>query len=130
MQWSYRLHLDRPDASVLVAALPGPSRKRSTVPYLFQLTYQNTNPRAVGCALLWEVHGGRTPYQIALEREARGGYRWHCTCADAIYRGEDVPFYRCKHVRGLIAIGRPDRVESASSSADADPALDGPRGSP
>jgi hypothetical protein len=56
--------------------------------------------------LLWEVFGGRLTYQVALEREVGGGLRWHCTCADAVYRGEEVADHRCKHVRGLVALGR------------------------
>jgi hypothetical protein len=88
------------------ATLPGPDRRRTRVPYRFRLTYRSPEPAAEGCALLWEVDGGRLPYQIALEREAGGGLRWHCTCADAVYRGEDSPDHRCKHIRGLQSVGR------------------------
>ena len=31
--------------------------------------------------------------------------RWHCSCADAVYRGESRA-HQCKHVRGLQALGR------------------------
>jgi hypothetical protein len=86
---------------ILYADLPGPTRKRTHSPYCFRLTYRGPDPWATGCALLWEVHGGRMTYQIAVEREADGGLRWHCTCADAVYRGEDFPDYQCKHVRAL-----------------------------
>jgi hypothetical protein len=55
--------------------------------------------------LLWEVYGGREIYQITLERQPSGGLCWHCTCADAVYRGEDEP-HTCKHVRGLLTLGR------------------------
>src|SRR4051812_38600298 len=86
--------------------LPGPTRKRTRSPYCYRLTYRNPHPGAAGCALMWEVAGGRTAYQIVLERGGRGELRWHCTCADAVYRGENAP-HVCKHVRGLQALGRP-----------------------
>jgi hypothetical protein len=69
------------------------------------LTYQNADSSAPGCVLSWDVLGGREVYQIALERQSSGRLRWHCSCADAIYRGENVP-HVCKHVRGLQAQGR------------------------
>jgi hypothetical protein len=93
--------------NLLVASLPGPTRKRASSPYCYRLTYRNPDPRAVGCSLLWEVHGGRLTYQIALEREETGRLTWHCTCADAVYRGELVENHCCKHVRGLRAHRRP-----------------------
>ena len=96
------------DAHVLYADLPGPTRKRTQSPYAFRLTYRNADPRGRGCALVWEVEGGRMIYQIALEREEGGGLRWHCTCADAVYRGEDFPDYQCKHVRALRTAKRRD----------------------
>jgi hypothetical protein len=92
--------------SVLFASLPGPTREREPSPYCFRLTYRNPEPGEAGCALLWEVYGGRLTYQIALEREETGRLRWHCTCADAVYRGETVANHRCKHVRGLLELGR------------------------
>jgi hypothetical protein len=95
---------------LFVATLPGPTRRRMAVPYSFRLTYRNPDPARPGCALLWEVDGGRLSYQVALEREEDGGLRWHCTCADAVFRGEDSPHHRCKHVRGLLRMGRPARV--------------------
>ena len=91
--------------TVLFASLPGPTRKRQPSPYCYRLTYRNPNAAEVGCSLLWEVYGGREIYQITLEREPGGGLCWHCTCADAVYRGEDAP-HLCKHVRGLQAFGR------------------------
>jgi hypothetical protein len=91
--------------TLLLTALPGPTRKREPSPYCYRLSYRNPKPGSPGCALLWEVYGGRLPYQIALERKPSGGFDWHCTCADAIYRGE-VPGHVCKHVRGLLAQGR------------------------
>lgn len=94
------------DPTLVFTTLPGPTRKRTHSRYAYRLTYRNPEPAAVGCALLWEVFGGRLDYQIALEREADGTMRYHCTCADAIYRGESAP-HICKHVRGLQALGRP-----------------------
>jgi len=70
-----------------------------------KLTYTNPTAGEPGCSMLWEVAGGRLVYQVALERPESGEPRWHCTCADAVYRGEDAP-HVCKHVRGLIEIGR------------------------
>ena len=100
------------DPHVLYADLPGPTRKRTHSPYRFRLTYRSAEPWAAGCALLWEVDGGRMTYQIAVERETNGGLRWHCTCADAVYRGEDFPDYQCKHVRALRSRGRSLPVET------------------
>jgi len=95
-------------STVLFASLPGPTRKRMLSPYCYRLTYRNPGPAEEGCALLWEVYGGREIYQIALERERSGALRWHCTCADAVYRGEDDP-HTFKHIRGLQALGRQQR---------------------
>src|SRR5579872_7400281 len=91
--------------------LPGPTRKRMPSPYRYRLTYRNPHPGEPGCALLWEIAGGRLPYQIALERGRRGDLRWHCTCADAVYRGENEP-HVCKHVRGLRELGRRPTAEA------------------
>jgi hypothetical protein len=92
-------------STVVYTALPGPSRQRTPRAYRYRLTYRNPEPAATGCALLWEVEGGRLSYQIALEREETGRLRWHCTCADAVYRGEDTR-HLCKHIRGLQGFGR------------------------
>lgn len=100
------------DTSVLFASLPGPTRQRKPSAYRYRLTYRNPDPRAEGCVLLWEVEGGRETYQIALERASGGRLRWHCTCADAVYRGEDAP-HVCKHVHGLRGHGR--SVSNASA---------------
>ena len=54
--------------------------------------------------MTWDVSGGRLPYQIALERTESGAVRWHCGCADAVYRGERVAEHRCKHVSGLLEL--------------------------
>ena len=90
---------------VVFTSLPGPTRKRVASPYCYRLTYENDNPRAPGCAMLWDVMGGRDIYQVALERDDHGRLHWHCTCADAVYRGE-TRRQPCKHVRGLQAFGR------------------------
>ena len=92
-------------ASTFFTPVPGPDRKRTVRPYHFRVTYCSPDPWEVGCAVAWEVTGGRLSYQVALEREEGGELRWHCTCADAVYRGEDAP-HICKHVRGLQALGR------------------------
>lgn len=90
---------------VTFAALPGPTRKRTPSPYCYRLTYRNDRADEVGCALTWDVLGGREIYQVALERLASGRLRWHCTCADAVYRGDSGP-HVCKHIRGLQTQGR------------------------
>jgi hypothetical protein len=86
-------------AGRLLAVLPGPDRKRSPAEYRYRLVYRNPTPSEDGCLMVWEVVGGRLPYQIAVERTGRTT-RWHCTCADAVYR-EGHTQHRCKHVRGL-----------------------------
>jgi len=93
--------------------LPGPTRKRTCSPYCFRLTHRNPVAAVAGCMLLWEVQGGREPYQVALERNENGRLRWHCTCADAVYRGEDER-HVCKHVRALLDLGRRPAVCLAS----------------
>jgi hypothetical protein len=95
----------RPRA-VLYTTLPGPSRKREPVPYSYRLVYQSPDPTSQGCALLWEVYGGRDMYQVALERKSNGSLVWHCTCADYIYRADTQANHDCKHIRGLVGIGR------------------------
>ena len=92
---------------ILIADLPGPTRKRTPSPYGFRLTYCSPDPKAEGCALLWDVYGGRLAYQIAVEREENGGLQWHCTCADWVYRNEDFPDYQCKHIRALRIAHQP-----------------------
>src|ERR1051325_9130230 len=77
-----------PATVALATILPGPDRRRSAKYYSFRLLYRNPDPGSVGCVQTWEVQGGRVPYQLAIEREATGGLRLHCTCADAVFRGE------------------------------------------
>ncbi|HVS39149.1 MAG TPA: hypothetical protein VMS17_26560 [Gemmataceae bacterium] len=90
-----------PTADLLFADLPGPTRQRTRSRYSFRLTYRSCDAQAAGCVLLWEVGGGRMPYQIAVERDEHGGLTWHCTCADHVYRHEDIQDFQCKHVRAL-----------------------------
>ncbi len=92
-------------ANVVYTLLPGPTRKRTASPYRYRLIYRNPNPEEAGCLLLWEVAGGRMSYQVALERQDNGKPAWHCTCADAIYRGSFTR-HQCKHITALQAIGR------------------------
>jgi hypothetical protein len=90
--------------AVLFALLPGPDRKRLARPYGYRLTYRNPEVDAAGCVMLWEVSGGRSHYQIALERDEGGSLRVHCSCADAVFRCESEGRF-CKHVHGLLVIG-------------------------
>ncbi|HEY8505392.1 MAG TPA: hypothetical protein VIL46_12485 [Gemmataceae bacterium] len=92
---------------VLLTLLPGPSRKRTYSLYRYRITYRNPHPAEPGCVMTWAVEGGREAYQIALERDEAGRLRWHCTCADAVYRSEQIPGHLCKHVRGLIDCSPP-----------------------
>lgn len=91
----------RPSTGVLMVALPGPDRKRQPSAYQYRVTYRGPSADEPGCVMTWEVSGGRLPYQVALERTASGRLRWHCSCADAVYRGEDDTNHRCKHVSAL-----------------------------
>jgi hypothetical protein len=101
--------------SILFTHLPGPDRKRSRTRYGYRLTYRDPDQKAVGCALTWEVSGGRIPYQIALERDAAGNVKLHCTCADAVFRAEDKGQF-CKHVRGLLQFGKRSQAAEAGDS--------------
>lgn len=76
--------------------MPGSDRKREPVPYQCRLIHQSEDAAEPGCVLAWEVDGGRDTYQVALERTEDGMLRWHCTCADHVYRK-----HVCKHIRGL-----------------------------
>lgn len=92
----------RSSGALLTMLLPGPDRKRMPATYRFRVAYRNPAADETGCVMAWEVGGGRTTYQVALERKPNGDLRWHCSCADAVYRGEGDPAHECKHVRGLI----------------------------
>ena len=94
--------LNHPQSSfaLITLMLPGPDRKRTPVPYCFRVTYRNPDPAEAGCVMTWETFGGRETYQIAVERTPGGEHAWHCSCPDAVYRGEDHPDHRCKHVQG------------------------------
>ncbi len=85
----------------MTLTLPGADRKRKPAAYSFRVTYRAPDPAEPGCVMTWQVAGGREPYQVALERLKSGRVRWHCSCADATYRGEDDHLHACKHVRGL-----------------------------
>ena len=98
-----------PNRIIYRAILPGPDRKRTKKKYKYRLKYRNTNSNAIGCLLLWDVYGGRTKYQIAIERAENGELHCHCTCADAIYRG-DQPNHTCKHVQGFLQLGQQIRA--------------------
>lgn len=92
----------RPSLGLVTVILPGPDRRRSLALYQYRITYRNPEPAEPGCLMTWEVAGGRLPYQIAAERTPAGDVKFHCSCADAVYRGEDHPDHRCKHVSGLL----------------------------
>ena len=92
-------------SNVVYTLLPGPTRKRTESPYRYRLIYRNPTPCEAGCMLLWEVGGGRMLYQVVLERQDNGQLAWHCTCADAIYRGSFTN-HQCKHIQALKALGR------------------------
>ncbi len=102
--------------SLLVAPIPGPDRKRTVRSYLFRVTYQTECPEETGCLMTLAVEGGREEYQLALERTEQGSLQWHCTCADAVYRGESEG-KTCKHVRGLLSVGRPGQSPAEEGSA-------------
>jgi hypothetical protein len=104
--------------SPMFTLLPGPSRKRVQSSYCYHLTYRNPESAATGCVLIWEVAGGRLPYQIALERDDAGNLRLHCTCADAVFRAEGEGRF-CKHVRGLLDFGRHAEQSGAWASVGA-----------
>jgi hypothetical protein len=108
--------LPDPPPVVLATLLPSPGRKRSHSPYVYQLVYVNPNPEEAGCLMTWEVEGGRLVYQIAIERQANGRLRCHCTCADAVFRAEAEGRY-CKHVRGFLAWGQPRQATDEAGPA-------------
>jgi hypothetical protein len=95
---------DAHNESILRRLLPGPDRKRQECAYSYRLIYRNTSP-APGCAMIWEVFGGRAAYQITLENAEDGRLQLHCTCADAVVRAEAEGRF-CKHIRGLLQFGR------------------------
>lgn len=95
----------------MLTVLPGPDRKRQPHIYSIHRRYQAENPKAIGCVASWAVLGGREEYQVDLERDEAGNCHWHCTCADAVYRGETQPGHVCKHVRAIRAFVPP--VEAA-----------------
>jgi hypothetical protein len=100
--------------AMLHTELPGPDRKRLPKDYRYRLAYRNLKRNAVGCIMLWDVHGGRSPDQIAIERNEQGHIVPHCTCADAVFRGH-LHNHVCKHVRGILQLRRTanSQVEAA-----------------
>ena len=110
----------RPTLALITLLLPGPDRKRTYCPYHFRVTYRSPDASEPGCVMTWEVIGGREVYQISVEKLTGGEHRWHCSCADAVYRGEDDPQHVCKHVRGLLdtfpVIGGPVRRLPAAAA--------------
>ena len=94
----------------LLKLLPGPSRKREESPYLYRLVYRNPQAGGIGCRMMWQVEGGRATYQIVLEVDEKGSSRFHCTCADAVFRAEGEGRF-CKHIRGLLEFGLTGPVE-------------------
>ncbi len=101
------------EPDVVLTFLPGPDRKRSATAYRYRLTYRAEDDTP-GCVLLWDVAGGRLLYQIALERDEAGALHFHCTCADAAFRAQGEGRF-CKHVRGLLDIGRHGAAEETPS---------------
>ena len=98
-----KLTTQQPGYGTILAKLPGADRKRQPALYEYRVTYRNPEQQP-GCLMTWEVTGGRESYQIALEQTDSGEHTWHCTCADAIFRGDKDPTHRCKHVRGLADV--------------------------
>jgi len=98
---------------IILKLLPGPDRNRRLNVYTYRITYRNPLSAQPGCVMTWEVSGGRLSYQIALERTRSSKLTWHCTCADAIYRGDGHPHHVCKHVQGLIECTPVEMKESA-----------------
>jgi len=102
--------------AVLTAILPGPARDQEHSLYQYRLMYRNPDAAGQGCLMLWQVIGGRDTYQITLERDEWEQVHWHCTCADAIYRGSTIPGHVCKHV-AILAEFVPPVANSAPSRA-------------
>ena len=96
------MKLTQPRPVTITLTLPGPDRKRNWAAYSYRVSYRNPDATLPGCVMTWDVLGGRLPYQVALERTTTGEQRWHCSCADAIYRGDGNPAHRCKHIQGLL----------------------------
>ncbi len=94
----------KPSFTLITIYLPGPDRKRAPAPYHFRITYRNPDPSDPGCLMTWDVLGGRETYQASLERTPGGDHVWHCSCPDAVYRGEGLQIHQCKHIRGLLEL--------------------------
>jgi len=96
--------MEVPQLTMVLTVLPGPDRKRRPAYYQYRMKFHSEHPETPGCVALWEVAGGREAYQISVEREESGRCKWHCTCADAVYRGELDERHRCKHVQALQVV--------------------------
>ena len=94
-------HSPRAGLGAMTVTLPGADRKRTPANYAYRVTYRSPDPATPGCVMTWHVRGGRQTYQVALERTEGGTLRWHCSCADAVYRGDGDPRHACKHISGL-----------------------------
>lgn len=116
-----KLATPAPNRAILIQTLPGSDRKRTLALYQFRVTYRNPDPQEPGCVMTWEVSGGRLPYQVALERRPGGGLRWHCSCADAVYRGELNANHVCKHVEGLKEFLPPALAAAVAPTTPAEP---------
>jgi hypothetical protein len=90
-----------PQGQVMVAKKSGRAAKVDcSKHYTFRRVFTAHPGAGEGCLGVWEVHGGHDRYQIALEAGVGGWRRWHCTCPDAIFRGERLG-RACKHVIAL-----------------------------
>lgn len=100
--WGCVMKLARPMVAQMRMTLPGPDRWRSPTDYQYTVTYRSPDGKIPGSLMTWQVDGGRLSYQVVLELTDSGQRKWHCTCADAIYRGS--PEHECKHVQALRAV--------------------------
>src|SRR5438105_2477313 len=71
---------DRATLGLLSLVVPGPDRKRRPAPYSYRIAFRNPGATEGECVMVWDVYGGRLPYQVAAERN-RTGVRYYCTCA-------------------------------------------------
>ena len=108
---------NRATLGFLSLVVPGPDRKRRPVPYSYRIAYRDSDAPVGGCVMVWDVSGGRLPYQIAAER-VRTGVRYHCTCADSVYRTDRDPGHVCKHVAALLETFPPSLGEPVLEGGD------------
>jgi hypothetical protein len=108
---------NRTTLGLVSLVVPGPDRKRQPAPYSYRIAYRNPDAAVGECVMVWDVYGGRMPYQVAAERD-RTGIRYHCTCADAVYRGDVDPRHVCKHVAALLDTFPPSLGEPVLEGGD------------